>query len=585
MKKYTDEQLRSLLAELLAYKDELPWLEIKLGNDDPDEIGKYISALANSACTENREYGYMIWGVEDGTHILKGTPFNPDHKKKDQQPLRIYLSRNLNPEITFEFYPFKAEGKKVVVLEVEAAYRRPISYRGTEYIRIGESRTELSKHPEEAAKIYRTVGKDWSAEIVIGATIADLAPEAIKTAREKYHERHRNDSFADDIAAWSDEEFLNKAKLTIDGKITRTALILLGKPESAHWLNPAIVKITWNLMDHDNTSIDYQHFEPPLLQAVDKIFAKIRNITIRTMPDGTLFPIEISQYDSWVFREALHNCIAHQDYTLCSNIVVAEYPERVQFSNMGAFAPKTLENALHDDGRPRFYPNRQLTEAMVELNMIDTIGSGIKRMFKIQQNHFMPLPDYIISTDPEMVRVVLHGKILDERYTRLLIRQTDLRLDEIILLDRLQKKLGISKEAAAQLRKKKLIEGRYPNIYPAEKIAVSTDKLEEYLDNKAYDDAFYIQKILEYLCKKGHANRQEITRLIKKHLSQQLTDDQKNKKIGNLLSVKMASRMKIIVNTGTRSEPAWELTDAGRIACKKANPSCKKDCKKGICHE
>lgn len=198
----------------------------------------------------------------------------------------------------------------------------------------------------------------------------------------------------------------------------------------------------------------------------------------------------------------------------------------------------------------------------------------------------MPMPDYDISTIPEkMVRVVLYGKILDERYTRLLIRQTDLSLDEIILLDKLQKGVTITKETAAQLRKHKLIEGRYPNIYPAEKIAVTTDKLEEYLDNKAYDDAFYIQKILEYLCKKGHASRQEITRLIKKHLSQQLSEVQKNKKIGNLLSVKMASRMKVIVNAGSRSDPAWELTDAGRIACKKANSSCKKDCKKGYSHE
>ena len=585
MKKYTDEQLKSLLADLLSYQDELPWLEIKHGNDNPDEIGKYISALANSACTENREYGYMIWGVEDETRIIKGTFFNPDHKKKDQQPLRIYLSRNLKPEISFEFYPFEAEGKKVVILEVEAAYRRPISYQGTEYIRISESRTELCKHPDEAAKIFRTVGKDWSAEIVVGATIDDLAPEAIKAAREKYYEKHRNDSFADEIANWDDEKFLNKAKLTIDGKITKTALVLLGQPESVHWLNPSAVKITWNLMDNDNTNIDYQHFEPPLLLAVDRIFAKIRNITIRTMPDGTLFPVEISQYDRWVFREALHNCIAHQDYTLCSSIVVAEYPDRIQLSNMGEFAPKTLENALHDDGRPRFYLNRQLTEAMVELNMIDTIGSGIKRMFKLQQKRFMPLPDYIITSDPDMVRVVLYGKILDERYTRLLIRQTDLSLDDIILLDKLQKGLPITKEAADQLRKNKLIEGRYPRVYPAADIAVKTEKIEEYLENKGYDDAFYIQKILEFLCQKGHANRQEITRLIKKHLSQQLTDEQKNKKIGNLLSVKMASRMKVIVNTGSRSTPAWELTDTGRSVCKKANPSCKKDCKKGFCHE
>ena len=586
MKKYTAEQLNILLDELLTYPHELPWLEWKHSNNDIERIGKYISALANSACIEKREFGYMIWGIDNESKNVVGTTFSPGIAKKGNQPLEIYLKNTLSPNIAFAFYQFEYNEKNIVLLEVEAAYRQPIMFKEDAFIRIGESLTELRNHPDLSAKIYRTVEKDWSAETIIGATIEDLAPEAIKAARERYSEKHRNDSFAEEIANWSTEEFLNKAKLTINGKITKAAIVLLGKPESTHWLNQSVVKITWNLLDNDNTSIDYQHFEPPLLLAVDRIFAKIRNITIRTMPDGTLFPVEITQYDSWVFREALHNCIAHQDYTLCRNIVIAEYPDRVQFSNIGAFAPETLENVLHDNGRPRFYLNRQLTEAMVELNMIDTIGSGIKRMFKKQQKRYMPMPDYIIYTEPEeMVQVILYGKILDGRYTKLLMRQTDLNLDEIILLDKLQKGVPISREAATQLRKKRLIEGRYPNIYPAEKIAVTTDKLEEYLDNKAYDDAFYIQKILEYLCKKGHANRQEITRLIKKHLSQQLSEVQKNQKIGNLLSVKMAARMKVIVNVGSRNKPAWELTDAGRIACKKSNTSCKKGCKNEICHK
>ena len=582
MKKYSSEQLNILLSELLSYPNELQWLEWKHCNDDPETLGKYISALANSACVENREFGYMIWGIENVTRATKGTRFDPACVKKGNQPLEIYLRVNLKPDISFDFYRFEHNGKNFVILEVEAAYRQPIMWLGEAYIRIGEALTELRKHPTLEAKIYRTVGKDWSAEIVVGATIDDLDPEAIQAARIKYTEKHRNDSFAKDIAKWSDETFLNKAKLTIDGKITKAALILLGKPESAHWLNPSVARITWNLLDQDGASVDYKHFDPPLLLAVDQVFAKVRNITIRTMPDGTLFPVEISQYDSWVFREALHNCIAHQDYALCCNIVVAEYPDRVQFTNMGAFVPVTLEKALTDDGRPRFYLNRQLAEAMVELNMIDTIGSGIKRMFRLQQQRYMPMPDYIISSAPEeMVRVVLFGKILDERYTRLLMRQADLALDDIILLDKLQKGVKISKTDADQLRKKRLIEGRYPNIFPAEKIATSTGNLDEYLDNKGYDDAFYIQKILEYLCRKGHANRQEITSLIKKHLSPQLTEEQKNRRIGNLISLKMSARMKLITNKGSRSIPAWELTPAGLLACKKGNPSCKKGCKKG----
>jgi ATP-dependent DNA helicase RecG len=199
-------------------------------------------------------------------------------------------------------------------------------------------------------------------------------------------------------------------------------------------------------------------------------------------------------------------------------------------------------------------------------------------MFLTQKKRFMPMPDYII--DGNEVRVILQGKVLDERYTRLLMRQPDLALDDIILLDILQKNGQISKEAADNLRKKKLIEGRYPKVYPAENVAISTGKLDEYLDNKAYDDAFYIQKILEFLCKKGQASRQDITQLIKKHLSPLLTDEQKNKKIGNLISTKMSSKLHFVTNIGTRKAPSWVITEEGMAACKSAHPDCKKDCRK-----
>ena len=156
-------------------------------------------------------------------------------------------------------------------------------------------------------------------------------------------------------------------------------------------------------------------------------------------------------------------------------------------------------------------------------------------------------------------------------------QKLDLALDDIILLDILQKNGQISKEAADNLRKKKLIEEWYSKVYPAENIAISTEKLDEYMDNKAYDDAFYIQKILEFLHRKGQACRQDVTQLIKKHLSPLLTDEQKDKKIGNLLSTKMSSKLHFVTNIGTRKTPSWVITEEGMAACKFAKPGCKKD--------
>ena len=130
-----------------------------------------------------------------------------------------------------------------------------------------------------------------------------------------------------EVDSWDDETFLNKAKLTIKGKITRTALLLLGKEESEHFLNPADCKIRWLLKDHLGNDRDYALFGMPLLLAVDKVYSHIRNLKYHYIREGTLFPEEIDQYEPYSIREALNNCIAHQDYALAGRINVIETEE------------------------------------------------------------------------------------------------------------------------------------------------------------------------------------------------------------------------------------------------------------------
>lgn len=574
--KYTPKELDRLLDELLE-KEENVWLEFKTNLSKAETIGKYISALANMAAFVPRSFGYMVWGIEDGTRKIVGTSFDPVKQKVGELPLAVWLKRELTPAVEFKFYPWKRDGKWVVLLEIEAAYRTPIRFQQIPYARTGSSLMPLGDSREIEERIYRTIGRDWSAEILLDADLNALDPEALSFARRQYKEKHRNDSFAEDIDGWDDLTFLNKAKLAIDGKLTRAALILLGKPESVHWLRPSVLRMTWQLKDKDGNVKDYQHFAPPFLLTVEQLYRKVRNLTIRTMPDGTLFPMEVTQYDSWVFREVLHNCIAHQDYRLCCDIVITEYPDSLSFANAGAFLPETVERALKDNDRPRFYPNRQLVEAMVELKMIDSIGSGIRKMYTTQRENYMPLPDFEIA--PDSVRVTLYGKIIDIRYSRLLIERTDLAFDDIFLLDRVQKKLSIDKRAADRLRKQNLIEGRFPNIFPAVWVAAETEQLERYLDNKGYDDDFYVQRILEFICAKGYASKSDIRNLLKKHFPDVLTEQQKENKISNLLSVTMAKRGLIQNEKGTGGSH-WVLTEAGMVLCRKSNQKCRKKCRK-----
>lgn len=218
---------------------------------------------------------------------------------------------------------------------------------------------------------------------------------------------------------------MNKAKLTVHGQVTHAALLLLGRPESTTLLAPAAARISWLLKNDRNEDLDYEHFGPPFLLTVDEVLARIRNLKVRELPDGTLFPVELTQYDPWVIREGLHNRIAHQDYGLRGRVQVVEKPDALLLTNVGGFLPGRVETVIEQDAPLEVYRNPFLAEAMVNLNMIDTQGGGIKRMFMKQRQRFFPMPDYDLS-QPERVALTVRGRILDERYTRLLMAQTDL---------------------------------------------------------------------------------------------------------------------------------------------------------------
>lgn len=555
--KYTQQDLESMLDDFRGLPAETAWLEFKENMADPVRIAKYISALSNMAAYYGRNAGYLVWGVDDATHEIKGTDFDKDVVKAgthQDQPLELWLRLVIKPQTSYEFFPFESDGKKIVILEVDAAYRQPVTYQGQGWARIGNALTEMSKDPKIAAAIYRTTGTDWSAETLPAAKVNDLDPAALAAAREMFADKHKDDVFAAEIPNWDDITFLNKAKLAIDGKLTRAAILLLGKSEKDHLLSPSVARLTWHLKDKDENTLDYKHFDCPLILAVDQILHRIRSITLREIPDGTLFPREINQYDTWVLREALHNCIAHQDYSQRASVVVTEYPDHVQFSNAGAFLPGTVEKVLYDKGRPRRYPNKQLAEAMVELKMIDTLGSGIRRMFVKQRDRYMPMPDYKIETDS--VTVDVPGKVLDARYCSLLIKKTDLTFKEIVLLDRVQKGVRLEKDALAFLRKRGLVEGRVTNLMISAKIAAATNQRAEYIKTRAANDNNFRRMILDYLEQWKSASREDINKLLLDKLPKGMSVEQKYTKISALLT--SLRQRGLIKNIGPSTRyPQW----------------------------
>jgi ATP-dependent DNA helicase RecG len=358
---------------------------------------------------------------------------------------------------------------------------------------------------------------------------------------------------------------LNKARITKAGKITRSALLLLGKDESAHFLSPADIKLSWILREADGVTRSSQPFGPPFLLTSDQLFQRIRNLSIDEMPDGTLFPISIQQYDNWVIREALHNCIAHQDYTIGGKINVVEYPDRLVFSNLGQFIPPSIEWMLENQSPPEHYRNQWLIDGMIRLRMIDQVGSGIRRMFMTQRERLLLLPDYTLDsagTGYPKVEVLISGRVLDENYTKLLMRRDDLSLRDVLSLDKVQKGAPLPKEEATRLKKLGLVEGRYPRIFVSGKIAATTGGQAAHIQKKGFDNDYYRDLLLKLIREHGPVEPAVINELILDKLPDSMTPKQKLKKIRNL-TTDLSSRKQLIENVGAQRGPGalWKIRE------------------------
>ncbi|MDR1879245.1 MAG: putative DNA binding domain-containing protein, partial [Bacteroidales bacterium] len=394
-----NSQLIVLIDELLQYGKELSWLEFKRNDATENrKLGRYISGLANAANIARQPFAYLVFGIDNDSLNITGTTYTYEKRKEKGSELNFYIRRNLSPSINFRHHICNYNGKRLEIFQIPASGNNPIAFENEACIRIGSNLTELKKYPDLMRQILNS-HIDWSAQIVENASISDLDKKAVQLARQKFKNKNLKEAFHADIDQWTDGLLLDKMKITVNGKITNTALLLLGKPEASHLLSPFVSEITWKL---DTEETAYEHFGMPFFLEVNKVLARIRNVVYKFFPDNLLISVEVMKYDPEVILEALNNCIVHQDYRRHERIVVIEKINKLVFINGGNFYEGTADDYSLGDKTPRDYRNRWLAEAMVRLGMIDTLGYGIHKMVKSQRNRYFPLPDYSKSTHTEV---------------------------------------------------------------------------------------------------------------------------------------------------------------------------------------
>lgn len=507
---------------------------------DTDKIGRYFSALSNEANLKQQQYGWLVFGVSEKDKIkhLVGTAY----KKGDSSILEKFkyeISRDTTNGMTFyeivEIYP-TVGGKeyRVLMFKVPAAATGiPTDWRTNYYERSGESLVPLKQYKIDAIRSQER--KDWSKQIIENATIEHLDKDAIALARVKYKEKMNQEHISDEVDGMTDEQFLSKVKLIHEGKVTNAGMLLLGSADYDYLLASA-PSIMWRLYGADGSDKDYEIFKIPFINVVDKVFAKVRNLTYRYMPNQmTLFPMETEQYNSWLIRELLNNCIAHTNYQLGGRIYLNEFEDKIKFTNPGDFIPQKIENVLEVGYNPPFYRNQLLAESMVLFHMIDTATLGIRRAYNIQKAKYFPMPDYNISSGTQ-VEVTVYGKTIDDNYMHILYDHQDLDLQTVFLLDRVQKGLLLDKADVDKLRAAKLVEGRISSLFLSASASKSIDDSASYIKNKGFDDKYYKDLIVEYLKQYKTARKKDIRNLLCDKLPDALSDTQKENKMRNLLT-------------------------------------------------
>lgn len=548
--KNNDANLALLDGLIDNWEDET--VEFKEASKDfgTGKIGKYVSALSNEANLGGCDAGWLVFGVRNSTRSVVGTDYRQEPARLNA--LKKQVSDGTEPSLTFRsIRVVNHPDGRVVIFEIPPAPQgMPISWKGHFYSRAGESLEPLTLEKQDAIR-QESSALDWTGQTLKDASVDDLSPEALAVAREAFAERNSARIPRDEIDTWDDDQFLTHVGLETRRGLTRAAILLLGKPESAYLLSPLMAELTWKLVGQDEA---YEHFTIPFVLTTTDLYRHIRNVKMRLLPSGELVQREVEKYDQRSVLEAMHNCIAHQDYTKSSRISVVERPDRIEFTNAGSFYEGEPDDYAISGHVPMRYRNPTLVQAMTQLNMIDHLGYGIERMNRSQAERYLPLPDYDLS-EPGLVKLTIYGSVVDESYTRMLMRNSELPFEDVLALDRVQKGIPISDTALRRLRRKGLVEGRRPHVRVAASIAEITGTRASYVESRGKSEEYCQALVTDYLRKHGTASRLELNETVFPSLSSELTDSQKYDKVGNMLA-KMRRSGTIVFD---KRKSAWTL--------------------------
>lgn len=398
------DYLLGLVRELCKLPHETDWVEFKLNQHVPHEIGEYISALANAAALQGKAQAYLLWGVENGTHVIAGTRFSPSSAKEGNEPLETWLLRLLKPRIDFRFHEFIAGGHRVVLLEIDPAARQPVAFSGTEFIRVGSTKKKLKEFPEKERALWRVFDR---VSFEDGTAAVRLSGENVLTML--------------DYPAYFDllDIALPDGHTAILDVLQRDRVISPSAAGGFDITNLGAMLLAKNLGDFRSLQrkavrvIEYR--DPGRIETLKEQegfrgyaagFENLIHYINARLPAsetiGQALRREVPEFPEIAVRELVANALIHQDFLATGTGPVVEiFPDRIEITNPGE---PLVDTQRFLDSPPRSR-NEVLASLMRRFRICEERGSGIDKVAFEIERHQLPAP--LFETPPNYTRVVL----------------------------------------------------------------------------------------------------------------------------------------------------------------------------------
>lgn len=398
------EYLLSLLHELRKLPRETEWVEFKHNNKKPEDIGEYLSALANTATLMGKIHAYLVWGVDNDSHDIIGTTFDPSATKVGNEELENWLLRLLTPKINFRFYPLQVDGFSVVLLEISAAFRHPVQFKNTEFIRVGSYKKKLKDFPEKERDLWRVFDRiPFEREIAAENVTAD---EVLKLLDYPSYFDLLSLPLPDGregiLAALAADEMIAPDKSN-KWNITNLGAVLFAK-QLANFrpLRRKAVRVVLYKDEGRTESIREQMGTKGYAAGFEGLIGYITNLLPSNEVIGQALRKEVPMFPELAIRELVANAIIHQDFYLTGSAPMVEiFSNRMEITNPGLPLVNT-DRFLDSPPKSR---NEALASFMRRIGVCEERGSGIDKV--VSQTEFYQLPAPLFETAVEHTRTVI----------------------------------------------------------------------------------------------------------------------------------------------------------------------------------